>query len=92
MIVKPPTRLDSRLEIPIACSVLFGSDLRRKGSILSMAATVAIDSVPSMRVTVMTMSRTSSHKSGLSKDPLKVRKTKALVQDIGRYRGSGSSV
>ena len=55
MIVSPPARLEHMFEMPIARSVLFGSDLRRNGSILSMAAIVASDSTPSISVRVSTV-------------------------------------
>ena len=55
MIVRPPAMLEHIFEMPIALSVLFGSDLRRNGSILSMAAIVANDSTPSINVRVKTV-------------------------------------
>ena len=57
MIVNPPSRLDAVLETPMARKVTLGFDFRLNGSILSMAAIVASDSVPSMRVRVIMMSK-----------------------------------
>ena len=62
MIVSPPARLEQMFETPIAKSVRFGSDLRRNGSILSIAAIVASDSTPSIRVRVRTVVA-SAHQS-----------------------------
>ena len=64
MIVRPPARLEHRFETPIALSVRFGSDLRRNGSILSMAAIVASDSTPSINVRVRTVVNVPTRASG----------------------------
>ncbi len=61
MMVSPPAKLEHRFEMPIAWSVLFGSDLRRNGSILSMAAIVASDSTPSISVRVRTVVASAHH-------------------------------
>src|SRR4051812_19232930 len=55
MIVSPPAMLETMFETPIAISVRLGFDLRWNGSILSIAITVASDSMPSIKVSVMTV-------------------------------------
>ncbi len=75
MIVNPPSRLEAVLETPMARKVTLGFDFRLNGSILSMAAIVASDSVPSMRVRVIMMSMRDPYKSGLEKASAKWGKT-----------------
>src|SRR5271156_5133325 len=62
MIVSPQAMLEHMFEMPIALRVTFGSDLRRNGSILSIAAIVANDSTPSIKVRVKTVVK-SAHQS-----------------------------
>ena len=71
MIVSPPAMLEHMFEMPIALSVLFGSDLRRNGSILSMAAIVASDSTPSIRVRVRTVVNSAHQSEWLVNSPWK---------------------
>ena len=66
--VRPPTMPEARLHTPMARSVLLASDLRRQGSILSTAFTLATDSTPSIMVKVKTTSAIVSHSSGLDRN------------------------
>ena len=56
--------LESTFDTPMARNVPFGCDLRRNGSILSTALMVASDSMPSMSVSVTTMTRMLPQSSG----------------------------
>ena len=62
-------------ETPIAKSVRFGSDLRRNGSILSIAAIVASDSTPSIIVRVSTVVDSAHQSEGSANIPVKLGKT-----------------
>src|SRR4029079_1784061 len=75
IIVKPPNRLEAVLETPMARKVTLGSDLRLKGSILSMAWIVASDSVPSIRTSVIMVITSGQYKSGLEKASAKLGNT-----------------
>ena len=71
-------------ETPIAKSVRFGSDLRRKGSILSIAAIVASDSTPSMSVSVSTTVKTPHQSDRSARTPWKWGRHDAVFERVGR--------
>src|SRR4051794_17905281 len=75
MMVSPPTKLEQKFDMPIANRVRLGSDLRRKGSILSIAAIVASDSTPSIIVSVSTTVASVHQRLGLANMPTKLGKT-----------------
>ena len=90
MIVSPPTMLENMFEKPIALSVRFGSDLRRKGSILSIAAIVANDSTPSISVSVSTVVKTAHQSERSAITPWKFGSTMPRTSRRGSLRGESS--